>query len=1103
MDLSIVDATYDSFMKMSEKEYDNSNIGRRSYLKLAGITGTGLGSGVGVGAFGTEFTQPSRAAPTVIDDFEDTDLSEYDFDRGSSGASIVSSPAQSGSYSLEFAGTNVEAISTSGLNAYPSAGDTFSFWVQASGGSDNLNVTWGVQDHQNRYYAKLKPSSSSLALFTYKSANGDQKDYTSDLSLSQDTWYKIEVNWATDGSQTVTLYDTSGSQLAQLTMADATWSSGGIGYDAYLSSGQTAYFDYVTLGSGGSGDGTETVIEDFERTDPISDYSSNTSLFSITTSSSDVIDGSKTLEATGEHPDIGSDTISTPRGYEYRCRIKLGAETAEPGILTCVQDTASPLDDCYRVHPDVGSGELKIGSMKDGAYSLLAKDSLPDLTVGTVYELAIELGSDTVKGVLYNLDGTTLAETDTVPDTTFSGGQLGFYTGGTTDFSSFYDTVTKSAISGSSGSNVIDDFEDGSLSAYTHDPTQENSSASIVSSSDGHPTYSGGQALAIENTNTEMISLPGDGLENYPSAGDKFGCWIRGTGGADISNFTYGVQDHENRYYVQVRFADNEIHWFKYDSGSGDWRDSASASLNQDVWYQLVVDWGTDGSHTVELKEKSGSKLATISASDSTWMDGGIGFDSYLASDGATVYFDYATIYRAPGGGTSYVTEYFDGDSTLSKLKEEYTGTMDAENDPVEVVSNASGVFREENAVKLTWPSVEGARQGQIFSKGNQIHQPRAGEKFSVMMSPSSDSRPIVYYGVTDTTRYSVEIYDNYMGTDDPPEYRVSYIVRRETRSDSSSSWEIEWQDSEIFDASRSEFSVSDTGWFELEINWHTNGRHAVTLYAWDGYTFLDRNEVRSYTTDQTSPVTQGTYGLRCGQGEVYFDNLFVGDGYPINYDEETTGVVARPESSVATETIEGIHATDFVERRPDPDNPSNWGITFNVGVSAGSYIQGSGEARPWVTAQEIEVSYPNYSNPEIIHPSTDNDWFGAHKYRSDDDLEAGTIKRGIVDRGLSAVSKASKIPIDLAVDLGEFFIKSGVVVANDTESFKLRWDYSNLPNGGKSLASTFAKFRVNSAEPNTWARFDVTTRTEFDNETLENNFHWSTVTPSFDSDSA
>jgi hypothetical protein len=184
----------------------------------------------------------------VIDGFEDGDISEYDHDPEFDGeASVVSSPKYNGSHSLEISSENAELISTSGLDVYPSAGDTFSLWVRPSGGANNINVSWGVQNHDDRYYAKLKPERGSFYLFTYKGGSGSSQDSAGNLSLSQGEWYEVEIDWADGGSQIATLYNPDGTQLAQLSMSDSTWSSGGIGFDAYLSSGESAHFDYVTF----------------------------------------------------------------------------------------------------------------------------------------------------------------------------------------------------------------------------------------------------------------------------------------------------------------------------------------------------------------------------------------------------------------------------------------------------------------------------------------------------------------------------------------------------------------------------------------------------------------------------------------------------------------------------------------------------------------------------------------------------------------------------------------------------------------------------------------------------------------------------------------
>ncbi len=67
------------------------------------------------------------------------------------------------------------------------------------------------------------------------------------FTRSQDAWYRVEIEWTSGGIHALTLSDASGAQLASISGSDSTWSSGGIGFDAYLSSGESVYFDDVTI----------------------------------------------------------------------------------------------------------------------------------------------------------------------------------------------------------------------------------------------------------------------------------------------------------------------------------------------------------------------------------------------------------------------------------------------------------------------------------------------------------------------------------------------------------------------------------------------------------------------------------------------------------------------------------------------------------------------------------------------------------------------------------------------------------------------------------------------------------------------------------------
>lgn len=202
----------------------------------------------------SDSTAGSPSGYCEFDSFEGSNLDAYDFDQGSAGepgAHFVSSPTVDGSQALAISNSNVEMISTSGLNNYPSAANnTLRYWVQVTDGDENINVSYGVQDHQNRYYVKLNYDLGWVGLFKYEDGSGTTLEGTS-LTLSPDVWYRVEIDWESNGSHTVTLVedqdpainDGSGTLVAQFSGNDSTWRAGGIGYDAYLQDGGTAYFE--------------------------------------------------------------------------------------------------------------------------------------------------------------------------------------------------------------------------------------------------------------------------------------------------------------------------------------------------------------------------------------------------------------------------------------------------------------------------------------------------------------------------------------------------------------------------------------------------------------------------------------------------------------------------------------------------------------------------------------------------------------------------------------------------------------------------------------------------------------------------------------------
>ena len=488
-----------------------TSINRRKYLKLASMAGTGLGTGLGASALGNEFTTPARAATAVVDDFGNTNLSgRYVFDQrgATTSVSTVSSAVTSGADTnvLQMDGggdTRMHAYKGDGdtdLNAYPENGDTFSCWMRGLNGTENMNFIYGAQDKDNKYYVKLNLETGALGLFKYVSGSGQslQGDWSNSSIQSNTGWFELEINWATDHTHTVTLYQ-NGSQVTSFSYTegstDPQFTSTGVGYSVYLSSGETAQFDYATTTGGSNSGGSTSVYKQ-----------SNVDNFEV---------ADKKLDA-------------------------------------------------YRF--DRGESGTAI-----------------------------------------------IADSDTT------------------------------------GTQV------------------------------GGPTYSGTRALQIKDSSaTEMISLPGDGLEDYPEAGDTFKCYVKAMGGADNFNLSWGVQGHSDRYYVKVKPSSGSMYLFKYKNNDGTVLDSTSGlSVSQDTWYYIEVVWNTDGTQTVELYDLDGNELGKCSGVDTEWSTGGVGFDAYLGSGEAVHFDDYVIVEQegefTGGWGPNHVWRYNSestGDPDWNKIED-------------------------------------------------------------------------------------------------------------------------------------------------------------------------------------------------------------------------------------------------------------------------------------------------------------------------------------------------------------------------------------------------------------------------------------------------
>jgi hypothetical protein len=132
------------------------------------------------------------------------------------------------------------------------------------------------------------------------------------------------------------------------------------------------------------------------------------------------------------------------------------------------------------------------------------------------------------------------------------------------------------------------------------------------------------------------------GLQNYPSPGDSFELRMLLDGIDDEDfRFDFGFQDKDNYYSINISPNTGSYRLEKREGGSEGALDSKSMSFNANVWYKVTTSWGTSGSLSTTLEDESGNQLASLSANDSTFTNGGIQFKA-TAAGGITndVYWD-------------------------------------------------------------------------------------------------------------------------------------------------------------------------------------------------------------------------------------------------------------------------------------------------------------------------------------------------------------------------------------------------------------------------------------------------------------------------------
>lgn len=226
-------------------------------------------------------------APEIIDGFEDGDLDEYFGDTAVFAASQTN-PFE-GDHSLEATTTSSGArnIFRTDVSWGPSDDSTLQCWITRK---HSVALLFGVQSDTAYYYAQLSGSGTNdTRIRIAKQESGftglNQADLGIDRTLYD--WLRVVVDWQTDGSITVTVYDQSSMPLGSVSVTDTTYGAGGVGVDIYASGSTetTTYLDTIeTVAYAQSDVATHTALDgEFDtRTELTGEFSVRTTLVGTT-----------------------------------------------------------------------------------------------------------------------------------------------------------------------------------------------------------------------------------------------------------------------------------------------------------------------------------------------------------------------------------------------------------------------------------------------------------------------------------------------------------------------------------------------------------------------------------------------------------------------------------------------------------------------------------------------------------------------------------------------------------------------------------------------------------------------------------------------------
>ena len=578
-----------------------------------------------------------RIGPAPGDDFEAGYLGAYQTVGATAPTALVSTTAMhDGNYGLLDA-PGSDWIFRDDAAAQVAAGDTVSVWLQFAAPTNGPTVDGAA------YFGFGASATGNLALVASPASNQlyllDNSGYSNTTigSASQtwqsNHWYRLQVDWGTDGSLVGKVFDSNGTTLLQTVAAAATAiTSGGI---AFKSTGTySKLWDTALVTS--FADPTSAATH-FALAAPSA--SAAGAAFSVTVTALDAANNVVPSYRGTVHFTSSDAAAILPANYTFTAgdsgvHVFTGnaLKTAGPQGITATDTTTSFIvgNDTLSVTP-AAADHLAFGqqptnvnpeAVMSPAVTVRVLDAYNNVvTSDSSDEVTLTLGTNPAGGVL---SGTTT--------TTVSGGIATFNNLSINQAGNGYTLAAGAGVLSpisSTGFNVAtnttgDGFESGNLSAYkTVGGTTPTASVSTTAMHDG--TYG-----LVDATGSDWIYR--DDAAAQVKQGDTLSVWLRfaaPTTGPSFDGkayFGFGASATGNLALVASP-ASNQLYLLNNSGYTYTTIGSASQTWQSNHWYRLQVDWGTNGSLVGKVFDSNGTTLLqTVTASCTAITSGGIAF---------------------------------------------------------------------------------------------------------------------------------------------------------------------------------------------------------------------------------------------------------------------------------------------------------------------------------------------------------------------------------------------------------------------------------------------------------------------------------------------